>query len=111
MTTNNNLPLSEQFRLIAKRWCESDAAARLLEETKHDRLSQFMQDLIKRDGDMPNATAERLVRAGEDWRRETVERVKGRTEANRLKLQLEYIRMQFSERQSFEATKRAEMKL
>ena len=34
-----------------------------------------------------------------------------RKEANRLKVQLEYIRMQASEYQSAEATKRAEMKL
>jgi hypothetical protein len=106
-----NQPVSEQFRLVAKRWVEADAGARLAEETKNDRLMRLMQDVIDKDGKMPNATAERLVRASDEWRRETVERVRLRTEALRLKVQLDFIKMQASEQMSFEASRRAEMKL
>ena len=107
----SNMPLSEQFRLVAKKWVEADRAASLMEETKTTRLSQHMQNLIREEGEMPNATAERLVKASPQWQEDLIQMVNLRTQANRLKVQLEYIRMQFSEHQSFEATKRAEMKL
>nr|WMC99300.1 hypothetical protein RAR13_11645 [Aminobacter aminovorans] len=105
--TVRNLPLSEQFRLVAKEWVEADSAARLLEETKTAVLSQRMKAL----GDMPAAHSEREVKAGPEWSDFLDKMVRARTQANLKKVQLEYIRMQFSEAQSFEATKRAEMKL
>lgn len=103
----SNLPVSEQFRLVAKEWVEADSAARLLEETKTAVLAQRMKSL----GDMPAAHAEREVRASTEWADFIAGMVRARTAANLKKVQLEYIRMQFSEAQSYEATKRAEMKL
>lgn len=103
----SNLPVSEQFRLVAKEWVEADSAARLLEETKTAVLAQRMKSL----GDMPAAHAEREVRASTEWADFIGGMVRARTAANLKKVQLEYIRMQFSEAQSYEATKRAEMKL
>ena len=38
----SNLPLSEQYRLIAKKWVDAKAAADLLEESKTAVLSQRM---------------------------------------------------------------------
>lgn len=102
-----NLPLSEQFRIIAKKWVDADAAANILEETKSAVLSKKMADL----GDMPVSKAEMTVKASDDWRSFIEEMVASRKEAARLKVQLEYIRMKFHEWQSYEATKRAEMKL
>lgn len=102
-----NLPLSEQFRIIAKKWVDADAAANILEETKSAVLSKKMADL----GDMPVSKAEMTVKASADWRSFVEEMVSARKEAARLKVQLEYIRMKFNEWQSYEATKRAEMKL
>jgi hypothetical protein len=103
----DNRPLSEQFRVIAKDWCDLDSAARLMEETKTAVLSQRMKAL----GDKPAAHAERDVKASDEWHEFIRRMVEARTAANLKKLQLEYLRMQFSERQSFEATARAERRL
>lgn len=103
----SNLPISEQFRLVAKEWVEADSAARLLEETKTAVLAQYMKQL----GDKPAAHAERDVKSSAEWSDFLEKMVRARTAANLKKVQLEYIRMQFSEAQSFEATRRAEMKL
>lgn len=104
---SDNLPLSEQFRLIAKKWVEADAAASILEETKSAILAQRMAE----QGDMPVSRAEMAVKSSADWINYIVEMVEARKKASLLKAQLEYIRMRFSEQQSVEATKRAEMKL
>ena len=101
------LPLSEQFRIIAKRWVDADSAASLMEESKSAVLSKRMADL----GDMPVSKAEMTVKASDDWHTYIKEMVAAREKAARLKVQLEFIRMRFSEWQSHEATKRAEMKL
>ena len=52
-----------------------------------------------------------IVKASQEWHNYIVEMVGARKQAALLKAQLEYIRMQFSEQQSKEATHRAEMKL
>jgi hypothetical protein len=31
---DSNLPLSEQFRIVAKKWVDADSAASILEESK-----------------------------------------------------------------------------
>lgn len=103
----HNRPISEQYRLVAKDWVDADSAARMLEETKTAVLAQKMKAL----GDMPAAHSEREVKASIEWAGFIEKMVKARTAANLKKVQLEYIRMQFNEFQSFEATKRAEMKL
>lgn len=102
-----NAPLSEQFRIIAKRWVDADAAASLLEESKSAFLSQLMASM----GDMPVSKAEMSVKASEKWTTYVTQMVDARKNAALLKVQLEYIRMRFHEWQSYEATKRAEMKL
>lgn len=102
-----NEPLSEQFRIVAKEWVEADSAASLLEETKSAVLSQKMAAL----GEMPVSKAELKVKATPEWSEHVEKIVKGRQRANYLKVKLEFIRMRFSEQQSAEATKRAEMKL
>lgn len=103
----SNEPFSEQFRIVAKEWVEADAAASLLEETKTANLSQRMQLL----GDMAVSKAEMTVKASPDWTLFIHDMVEARKRANFLKVKLEYLRMRFSEWQSAEATKRAEMKL
>ncbi len=109
--TRSNLPLSEQYRVIAKRWVDQDDAARLLEETKSAVLEERKNRLIETDPKMADSHAERQAKADPEWHEWVKNMVKQRTEANRLKVQLEYIRMRHSEQQSFEATARAEMKL
>lgn len=104
---DNEIPLSEQYRIIAKKWVDADSAASLMEESKSAILSRKMLEL----GDMPVSKAEMNVKASQLWGEYIDEMVQARAKAARLKVQLEYIRMKFSEWQSLEATKRAEMKL
>ena len=99
--------LSEQFRIIAKKWVDSEAAAKMLEETK----SAFLSNRMSEQGDCPVSKAEMVVKASDVWHQYIESMVNARKEANLLKMQLEYIRMRFSEQQSDEATARAEMKL
>jgi len=104
---DSNRPLSEQFRIIAKKWVDADGAASMLEETKSAVLSKMMVDL----GDMPVSKAEMQVKASEAWRDHITQMVEARSQASLLKVQMEYIRMKFHEWQSHAANRRAEMKL
>jgi len=104
---NTNLPWSEQFRIVAKQWVDADAGASLLEDTKSAVLSERMQAL----GDIPVSKAEATVKASPEWRDHVEKMVNARKQANRLKVQMEYLRMKFSEWQSHEATKRTEARL
>ena len=104
---SNELPVSEQYRIVAKRWVDADAAASLLEESK----SSFLAKMMTEHGDMPVSRAEMNVKSSVEWREYIKSMVEARQKAALLKVQLEYIRMRFSEEQSYEATKRAEMKL
>lgn len=107
MTDHSNMPWSEQFRVVAKQWVELDEAASLLEETKSAVLSQKMNAL----GDIPVSHAERTVKASDEWRDYIEKSVRARTAANLKKVQMEFLRMKFSEWQSDNANKRAEMRL
>jgi hypothetical protein len=104
---SDNLPISEQYRIVAKRWVDAEAAASILEDTKSAVLSQKMAAL----GDMPVSKAEMTVKASAEWASHIQEMIEARKQANLLKVQMEYLRMKSGEWQSHEATKRAEMKL
>jgi len=104
---NADKPLSEQYRIVAKKWVDADGAANMLEETKSAVLSKMMVDL----GDMPVSKAEMQVKASEAWREHITQMVEARSQASLLKVQMEYIRMKFHEWQSHAANRRAEMKL
>src|SRR5512139_389183 len=108
MTTGSNLPLSEQYRIVAKQWVDQDNAATILEETKSSVLAEMKAELIKADPNLADNAADRMVRATKEWREWVINMVNQRTMANRLRMQLKYIEMRHSEHQSFEATKRAE---
>ena len=96
---SDNLPWSEQYRIVAKQWVDADAAADILEELKSATLSQLMSEL----GDMPVSRAEMQVKADNEWQSYVRQMVEARQKANKLKVQLEYLRMKFSEWQSHEA--------
>ena len=104
---SSNLPLSEQFRIVAKQWVDSDAAANILEDTKSAVLAERMLAL----GDMPVSRAEMQVKASKEWQDWVHANCAARQKANRLKVQMDYIKMQSVEWQSENATKRAEMRL
>jgi hypothetical protein len=99
--------ISEEYRLIAKKWVDAESAAEMLEQTKSAVLSKLMVS----QGDMPVSKAEMRVKASAQWDQFIREMVTAREKASYLKVQLEYIRMRFSEQQSAEASRRAEMKL
>ena len=105
--TDSSMPLSEQYRIIAKKWVDADSAANMLEETKSAVLAKRMAEL----GDMPVSRAEMSVKASHDWHDYIRSMVEAREKATLLKVQLEYIKMKFYEWQSMNATRRAEMKL
>ncbi len=104
---DSNLPLSEQFRVVAKSWVDADAAANILEDTKSAVLAERMLAL----GDMPVSRAEMIVKGSPDWfsHMETIK--EARRKANRLKVQMDYIKMKSFEWQSENANKRSEMRL
>jgi hypothetical protein len=104
---DSNLPISEQFRIIAKRWVDADSAANMLEETK----SAYLNQLMLAQGDMAVSKAEMIVKGSAEWKEYVSTTVTARKDANLLKVQLEYIKMKFYEWQSHNANKRAEMKL
>jgi len=104
---DQNQPLSEQFRTVAKKCVDADSAASMLEETKSAVLSKWMSEM----GDMPVSKAEMAIKASDKWVEYIRSMVQARQEATLLKVQLEYIRMRFHEWQSHAANRRAEMKL
>ena len=104
---SNNLPWSEQYRIVAKSWVDADAAANILEETKSATLARMMEHL----GDIPVSRAEMTAKASDAWADFLSEMLEARKRATLLKVQMEYIRMKFMEWQSENATKRAEMRL
>jgi hypothetical protein len=103
----NDVPISEQYRLAALDWVTQDATARLLEEGKTTYLAQRKAAL----GDMPDSKAEKLVKSSPDWADYIKKMVAAKTAANRQKVEVEFLRMRFMERNSEEATNRAERRM
>ena len=106
-----NYPISEKFRIVAREWVEADEAASLMEETKSAILSDMIGKVISYNIGMPFNKAELAAKSSPEYKEFITEMVKLRSKANLLKVKLEYIRMQFSENQSHEATARAERRL
>lgn len=86
-------PIAERFRLAGESWVDLDAAATLLEEMKTTTLGKMKTDLIKASGPMPDNTAERIVKSGEEWAKYIERMCAARAEANRAKMQIEYLRV------------------
>jgi phosphoenolpyruvate carboxylase len=60
MNASANIPISEQFRIVAKKYVDADAAANMLEESK----SAVLAKLMLAQGDMPVSRAEMNVKDG-----------------------------------------------
>lgn len=104
---SDNQPYSEMYRVTAKEWVDAEASASILEESKSATLARLVSD----QGDIPVNRAENNVKASEEWQDYITKMVQARRDASFLKVKLEYIRMKFTEQQSFEASRRAEMRL
>tara|TARA_R110000868_G_C10851179_1_gene760839 strand:- start:1028 stop:1405 length:378 start_codon:yes stop_codon:yes gene_type:complete len=100
-------PISEQFRIVARAWVEADKAANILEESKSATLSQMML----KEGDVPVSKAEMRVKGSAEWQAYLDKMVAARADANLRKVQMEFIRMQFSEWQSSDANARRERQM
>jgi hypothetical protein len=109
--TDHNLPLSEQFRLVAKKFVDAQAAASLMEETKSAVLSQITANIIGYNIDMSYNKAEMAAKSSQEYKDFIATMVDLRKKANLLKAQMEYIRMKHSEQMSYEATARSEQRL
>lgn len=103
--------LSEQYRLAAKEWCQFDAAANLLEESKSAVLSQMINKQFQNDPKIALNRAETNAKGSQVWMEYITKMVKAREEANLAKIKVKWIEMRFSEQQSAEATARAESRL
>ena len=100
-------PISEKFRLVAKAWVDAEAAASLLEETKSAVMAEKMSAL----GEMPVNRAEMTVKASKDLHDHLAKITEARREANLRKVQMEYVRMKFSEWQAADANSRNERRM
>lgn len=100
-------PISEQFRIVAKQWVDQDAAASLLEDTKSAVFSQ----MVLKHTDVSVARAEHLSRSSKEYREHIEKTVDARRLANRLKVQMEYLKMRFHEWNSSDANQRTERKM
>ena len=103
----NDVPISEQFRLAAIEWVELDAAARILEDSKSAIVSQWVNDF----GDVPVSRAESRVKGSDEYLRLIEDIANARTKANKAKVQVEYLRMRFSEQIGHEANSRLERRM
>jgi hypothetical protein len=99
--------IAEQFRIVARKWVDADAAANLLEETKTSCIAQRMLAL----GEMPVSRAEMIVKGSEDWHQHLEKMVAARATANMLKVQMEYIRMQERQQDREDWAQRSERKM
>jgi len=104
-------PLSEQFRIVAKQWSDADAAASIMEEMKTTTLEKIKADIIGRSNDMADNAATRMAKCTEDWQNYLKEMCGNRARANKLRVQMEYLRMRHREWIGADANARAEMRL
>lgn len=103
----NDTPISEQFRLAALEWADLDNAARMLDEGKTTYLAQQKALL----GDIPDSHAEKQVKASEPWASYIKTMVRAKTQANKARVEVDYLKMKFQEWQSAEANARSERRL
>ena len=106
MYEGDNRPWSEQYRLAGEVWADKEAAAQMYEDTKSSILSQRCKEL----GDIAVNRAEQEVKSSPFWREHVRKIVEARKEANKARIELDYIRMKFYEWQSQQANSRAELR-
>lgn len=110
MTTNQR-PQSELYREAAQRWSDADAAARMLEECKSAVFAQRVAELLAEFPHYSHAKAEMKVKSSDVWLDHLGKLVRARTAANRAKIELEFLRMQYWEKTQDRADQRYEARL
>lgn len=105
-------PISEQWRVVAAKWVELDAAARLLEETKTAVLAQKVNAYrISQGGNVPYNACEAAVKGSDDWLEFLHSMVDAKTRANRARVEKDFLAMKFDEWRSLNANARQERKM
>ena len=107
---SNTRPQSEVYREAAMRHQALDAAARLLEDTKS---AVFSQRCLRFEGagEKSQAAKETAVRASDFWLDYCRKTIDARTEANKAKVEVEYLKMVYWERAGQAATERQELRM
>lgn len=100
-------PWSEQYRIAGEDWAEKEAAASLLEDAKSAVMAQMQSAL----GEMPVNRAEQIVKASPEWSEYIERTVESRKSANLARVNMEVMRMKFTEWQNAEANQRTEARL
>lgn len=108
---DSNQPISEQFRLAGEAWSDADRAASLMERTREAVFSDMVGKVLGENIGLPVNKAELVARSSPEYTEFVTVMVKLRRDANMLKVQMEVLRMRFSEWQSDAANARAERKL
>ena len=90
---HGNLPISEQFERKAHEWVDADAAAEILEQTK----SAVFAEMLLAHGPIAHNRAEALSKASPAWAEHVATIVEARRKANRLKVDMEVMRMRHRE--------------
>ena len=85
--------LEEVYRLKHDEWAEADGLAFHLAESKTTVLAKMVTNLMMKEGQMAAATAERLVKSSNDWSSFLLEMKEARVRANKLKGELDAMRM------------------
>jgi len=104
-------PISEKFRVAAKKWAQADSAAHIMEEMKTTTLEQMKTKLIAANAGMAENKAERLVKASKEWEAYIRKMCSFRSSANFLRQEVEYQRMRHREWVGANADARAEQRL
>lgn len=105
-------PLSEQFRIVARQWVDEHSAFNMLDKLKNETFAKMVREYIQSsDENMAYNRAEMHVRASDDWMQYKKDLVSHENAAAKLKVQMEFIRMRFSEWQSLNANARQERQL
>lgn len=111
MPSESNEPIALQYSRAGNQWAEAEAAASLLEDLKSSVLSERIADLVADDPKMAINRAEAAVKASQEWKQYIHQMVDARKQANRLKVQMEVLRMRFAQWQSEQANQRIEARL
>lgn len=103
-------PLSEQYRLVAKRFAEAYGQATFMENTRSGELSKLIKKRMETANEkITRAAAEMDVKASEEWYDFNHRLAQAKEHVEILRAQKKYIEMQAWERTDANANRRKEM--
>lgn len=100
-------PISEDYRLAGEEWADADAAFYLLENTR----TSLRAELVLQQQGVPNNRAEHIANASKEYRDHVKKTAEMKRKANRLKIRMDYLRMEYGRWNSADANQRAERRM